>query len=218
MIKAVIFDMDGVLIDSEPLWRKAEGEVFRSIGLPFSDGMGKESTGMRYDHMVDYWYTKFKITHPPKEETGRRVVDKTIELILKEGKLKSGVREIISFFISKNLKIALASSSPMEMIQTIIRKLGIHHHFEIVHSGENEEFPKPHPDIFLTVADRLRVKPAECLAIEDSPRGVASAKNAGMKCLAVPEKHHRNDVSIKKADIVLDSLSQFDGEVWQRIA
>ena len=217
MLKAVIFDMDGVLLDSEPLWNRVEAQVFKKIGVPITGKMCLQTTGMRIDRSIDYWHNKFPWKTPSKEKVGQMILTKTIDLIKKEGKLNPGVTKLINFLLKNKIKIGLASSTPTSMINTTLKILGIHHHFEIIHSAENEIHPKPHPDVFLTAAQKLKVKPPVCLVIEDSPVGIIAAKRAGMKCVAVVDQRIQKDKSYGLADYKLDSLNEFTEELWSKI-
>lgn len=217
MLKAVIFDMDGVLIDSEPLWRKALSLVFNSMGIPFAEEMGIETMGTRIDHAVIYWHEKFKWHTPTLPEVEKRIMKEVEKLIIRQGKPKDGAREALKFFHGKKLKVALASSAHMHLIRTVLHTLKIEYFFDLVHSAEYEKHPKPAPDVYLTTAQKLGVKPAECLVIEDSPVGVAAGKNAGMLTIAIPSPGVENDPGIKQAVYRLNSLKEINEEFWEEI-
>lgn len=172
---------------------------------------------MRIDRAIDYWHKKFPWKTPSKKKVGNWIWKKTIELIKKEGKLKPGVKKIINFLLRNKIKIGLASSSPTQMINFTLQKLGIHRHFEIIHSAEKEIHPKPHPAVFLTAAKKLGVKPADCLVIEDSPVGIIAAKRAGMKCVAIKDKRIKNHKSYRLVDYKLDSLVDFTKGLWIKL-
>jgi len=217
MINAVIFDMDGVLINSEPLWREAEIAVFETIGLQLTDEMCSETTGLRLDEAVKYWLSR----HSSKEVSASELEDRIIEELIKRIQTKAasmmGVDHALSFFRTKGLKIGLASSSAYRIIWTVLEKFNLREQFDFIYSAEEEEFGKPHPGIYLTVGHRLGVNPTECLAIEDSLMGVLAAKSARMKCIAVPEPASQRDPRFAIADCVLGSLLEINNEVWSRI-
>lgn len=184
-IKAVIFDMDGVIIDSEPLWKKAEISVFKKYGYDFTYEMCEETKGMRVDEVTIYWKKKLKANfdaHQVKEE----IVETIIELIKKEGKALPGLIELIQKLKSLNYRIAIASSSPIKIIRAVTEALDIEDYFEVIHSAEFEEYGKPHPQVFITASQKLHVHTDECIVIEDSLHGIIAALAAKMKVIALP--------------------------------
>jgi len=217
MINAVIFDMDGVLINSEPLWREAEIAVFETIGLQLTDEMCSETTGLRLDEAVKYWLSRHSAKDVSAAELEDRIIGEVIKRIQMKATLMMGVDHALSLFRTKGLKIGLASSSAFRIIWTVLEKFNLREQFDYIYSAEEEEFGKPHPGIYLTVGHRLGVNPTECLAIEDSLMGVLAAKSARMKCIAVPEPASQRDPRFAIADCVLGSLLEINNEVWSRI-
>lgn len=217
MIKAVIFDMDGLLIDSEPLWKAAETEVFNSVGVPLTDKMALETTGLRTDEVVRYWHHRYPWDAPSIEEIRKKLDLKVLEEVKKHGNPMKGVSEIIAVCESLNLPMAIASSSSIAMIEAVVEKLGIGHKFEIIHSAQFETFGKPHPAVYISAAKKLGVDPEQCLAFEDSANGVLSAKSAKMHCIAVPEPEVRNDKRFGIADRVVNSLNDITSDIIQKM-
>ena len=207
-IKAIIFDMDGVLIDSEPLWRKAEIETFAKLGLSFTDEMCMQTMGMRTKEVIEYW---FKIT-PWEGKSVKEVeidlLQRVTQLIVEEGDAMKGVENALRYFKNKGLKVALASSSSSSLIEAVIEKLQIKKYFEVIESAEYLDFGKPHPEIFTKTAKKLGVHANECLVIEDSFNGVLAAKSAMMKVVAIPDKESKNDDRFVIADYILNDLNQ----------
>lgn len=214
MIKAVIYDMDGVLIDSEPLWRQAEIKTFADVGVQLTDTMCRETTGLRVDEVVEYWYHKFPWQNTPKKEVEEILWKSIIHLVKTEGVAKEGVYESLKFVKSKNVKLALASTSAMMLINAVIEKLQLKDYFEVIHSAEFETYGKPHPGVYLSTAKQLNVNPAFCIAIEDSINGIVAAKAAKMKCIAIPDDVLQGDKRLGIADITLFSLKDVNQELW----
>lgn len=217
MIKAVIFDMDGLLIDSEPLWQESEIEVFGKVGLQLTRTMCLETMGMRVDAVVDYWHERHPWENVSKKEIEDGIIDEVVERILQKATPKEGVASAISFMQDKGARIALASSSSYRIIRAVLEKFDLKEKFELIHSAEEEQHGKPHPAVYLTTARKLQVVPEVCLAVEDSFNGVLSAKEAGMRCIAVPDAFTHTDPRFELADIRLNSLSEINDEVWSRL-
>jgi len=210
MINAVIFDMDGLLIDSEPFWRRAWVAALGTVGVTLSEDDMKLTMGRRPDEVAEYWYHEMPWEGASLKDIEALVIDRVIELIKAEGKLKPGVHEVIGLFQKKSLPLAIASSSPMDIINAVVDTFDIRQHFQHLYSAEHETHGKPHPGVYITTASLLGVPPHRCLALEDSPSGVLAAKAAKMQCVAVPDSENRQHSYIQIADTILDSLNDFD--------
>ena len=209
MIKAVIFDMDGLLIDSEPIWEEAEVEVLNKVGVPLTRVKTKETMGLRVDEVVSHWHSKYPWVEPSQKEIEERIVKRVIELIQEKGQTQPGVLEIVNLFKNHNIPMAIASSSSTKIIEAALNRIGIKNHIQLICSAEHEPFGKPHPGVYLTTAKKLRLDPKECLVFEDSPNGVAAAKAAKMTCIAVPSGKVKGDPKFDSADEIIDSLNEF---------
>jgi beta-phosphoglucomutase-like phosphatase (HAD superfamily) len=209
MIEAVIFDMDGLLIDSEPLWRKAEKEVFGQVGMMLVDEMCFETVGLRIDEVVQHWYDRHPWDNMTLKEVELAIVDRMAELIAADGQPLEGVFDIISYFEQQNLKLAVASSSNLRLIEAVLHKFDIYNRFEVVHSAEFESYGKPHPSVFITAAKQLGVAPTNCLVFEDSIGGMTAAKAARMVCVVVPEAIHSGLPQFGLSNLILTSLLDF---------
>ncbi|MBM3263325.1 MAG: hexitol phosphatase HxpB [candidate division Zixibacteria bacterium] len=214
MIEAVIFDMDGILIDSEPIWHAAEMAIFPEVGIHVTKEDCLGTQGLRVDEVVDYWYRRHPWPTPSKTVIADRIVETVIAGVKTHGKPIEGINPAIDFFRTLNLKIALASSSAYALIDTVIDRFDLRSAFEIVYSAQEEPLGKPHPGVYLTTARRLGVAPDRCLAIEDSINGVIAAKAARMQCIAIPEATARFDRRYGVADSIADSLSQIGPAIW----
>ena len=186
-IEAVIFDMDGLIIDSEPLWKIAEIEIFKEVGFDFTVEMCAMTTGMRIDEVVGFWRKKLNWKNFTTNEIVHKIQTKMIQLIKQKGKLLPGVYSALNLLKNNNISIALASSSSMSLINTTIETLEIRSFFNIVHSAENEIAGKPHPAVFLSTAKMLEINPDKCLVLEDSKAGMNAGLNANMRTIVIPE-------------------------------
>ncbi|MCT4601818.1 MAG: hexitol phosphatase HxpB [Marinifilum sp.] len=210
MIKAVIFDMDGLLINSEPFWQESENLVFNALGIVTNKELFEIFMGKRIDEVVDAMWEIQNWNHKSKAEVVDDIVNNVIKLVNEKGEALSGVYKILESLQKSSLKVGLASSSKMKIIEAVLNKLNIREYFEVVHSAEFEEYGKPHPQIFISTAQMLGVNPNECLVFEDSLNGVISALAANMKCYAIPESGALNLNKFIIANKILNSLDEFN--------
>jgi len=214
-MKAAVFDMDGLLIDSEPLWREAEISVFRSVGVPLDEQMCRETVGVRLDEVVRHWYRKFPWRGESVDVVEARIQEEISRLIVNRGKPMPGVRETIDMLTAAKYELAVASSSPMQLIRAALETFGLIESFSVLHSAEVEEKGKPHPAVYLSAMSRLGVDPSNCIAFEDSAIGVRAAKSAGAWVIAVPDPADIHDPAFGNADVVLSSLTNFSMDYVQ---
>jgi mannitol-1-/sugar-/sorbitol-6-/2-deoxyglucose-6-phosphatase len=207
MLRAALFDLDGLLVDSEPLWRRSEVELFATVGLHMTDAECEETTGLRIDEVVKLRHRQRPWAAPSVESVTAQIVDRMIALIGSEAVAKPGVQHAIGLCAEAGLRMLVVSSSPTRLIEAALERLAVRDRFEGIVSAEHEPFGKPHPGVFLRAADRIEVSPLDCLVLEDSLNGVIAAKAARMKCIAVPE---RADARFALADLVLPSLEALD--------
>ena len=186
-ISAVIFDMDGLIIDSEPLWKIAEIETFKEVGFDFTFEMCALTTGMRIDEVVEFWRAKLKWESFTNTEIVNKIQNKMIQLIKERGKLLPGIIESLNLLNANDVLIGLASSSSMSLINTTVDTLKIRKFFNVIHSAENEIAGKPNPAVFLSTAKMLNVNPEKCLVLEDSKAGMNAGINANMRTIVIPE-------------------------------
>ena len=215
---AVIFDMDGVLIDSEPIWQDVELDVLGRLGVPITRDRCKETMGFRVHETVAHWHAQYPWDGPDVDAVVEQIMAGVIDAIGQRGGPKAGAVEAVDFVASQGMRLAIASSSYYRVIDAVLTRLGLAGRFEVVHSAQDEEHGKPHPAVFLTAAAKLGVEPRRCVAIEDSPNGVLSAKRAGMACIAVPEPGTEDDPRYADADVVLASLARVPTEGWAAVA
>lgn len=207
-ISAAIFDCDGLLMDTEPLWRDAEIDVFGQVGLQLTDDMTRETMGLRIDGVVGYWWDRAPWRGPSVEEIAIKVVEGVKSRILSQGELMFGVREIIKTFKELGFPMAVASSSPMELIEAVLKRGGLESALPLRYSAVDEAYGKPHPAVYLAAAEGLGISPLKCVALEDSITGILSAKSAQMRCIAVPDPSLRGDPRLAIADHVMETLKE----------
>lgn len=205
-IKAIIFDMDGVIIDSEPLWRRAMIQSFVEIGIPFTDEHCRITTGLRFKEVADFWFKKHHISHIGIDEFDERVINRLCKLIEQEGKLMPGVLESLIFFKEKGFKTGIGTSSNTRLMNTVVDVLKIRSYFNALCSAEHMDYGKPHPQVYLTCAAQLGTDPQHCLVIEDSVNGIIAGKAAQMKVVAVPEEINQHNSKFAIADYKVNSL------------
>lgn len=218
MFEAVIFDMDGVLIDSEPLHIQLEEEIFKEIGANVSFEEHISFVGTTSHYMWEYVKNKCNVPFTVEElvEMDRKryfdYISKNDDAI----KPIEGVDELVKELYSRKMRLAVASSSPIEVIKLVVKRLKLESYFDELVSGDFVKRSKPYPDIFLYAAEKLLVKPERCLVIEDSNKGVLAAKSAGMKVVGFINPNSGNQ-DIKMADMVIRSFSELNYEKLQNI-
>nr|WP_321274383.1 hexitol phosphatase HxpB [uncultured Vibrio sp.] len=195
-IKAVIFDMDGVLIDSEPLWQEAQMESLDSFGVCITrHDCEKMTMGKRVDEIAQIWCEAYSLTVPMKE-LEVMILSKLCHRISTSGEAMTGVYEALDYFAKQGLQVALATSSNHVVINAVFERLQLWDKFSVVCSAEDEEYGKPHPDVYLTAARKLHMAVAECLVIEDSFTGLTAAKTANMTTYLVSPNYEQHKFSI----------------------
>ena len=206
--EAVIFDMDGVLIDSEPLWKIAMEEVFHSVGCMITKEDFQKTVGLRIDEVVSYWHSVAGWEGYSDGEVEHKIVQRMIELIHQNGEPLIGVLDTLDFLKANNVKVGLATSSYTVLIDAVLNTLNVKEKFDFVHSAENEEYGKPHPAVYLSVAKALEVDPQKCLVIEDSLNGIISGRAAKMKVVCIPEKTHNPEPKLSVADYMFEDMNE----------
>lgn len=209
--------MDGLLIDTEPIWRRVEIEVFRGVGLSLTEENLLETMGVRVAEVVELWYRRHPWTGPTPAQVTEQIEAGVVEHVMSEGEPKAGVERVLRMVHEAGLPIAIASSSSERLIQAVMKRLGIEHYIRAICSADLESEGKPHPAVYLTAARSLGVPAEECLALEDSPNGVLSAKAAGMYTVAVPDPNFAGDPRIARADLQLRSLEELTPDLWEQL-
>jgi sugar-phosphatase len=205
---AVIFDMDGVLIDSEPLWKIAMEFVFGQYGSTLTHQDFQKTVGLRIDEVIAFWnaHENWGLQDLQKVET--QIIDKLISLIEQNPQPLLGVIDMLNFLQAQDKKIGLATSSSQKLINTVLNSLQIGPYFDFTYSAEFETYGKPHPGVYIKVATELGVQVQKCLVIEDSFNGVLAGLAAKMKVCCIPEKTHYPNPRLAVADFEFSDLAQ----------
>ena len=202
--RAVVFDMDGLLLDTELLWHTAEVELFRRHGDAFSWDDKMAVIGTSFEATARYFATRLERSL----EEGRALVAEMIELMHEQLQQqvagRPGAIELVERLRGR-VPLGLASNSPRRLIDTALASAGLTDAFGAIVSSDDVEHAKPAPDIYLEACRRLGVAPVDALALEDSASGIAAAKAAGMACIAVPQFA---EADVRAADRVIDSLEE----------
>jgi HAD superfamily hydrolase (TIGR01509 family) len=215
MIAAAIYDMDGLIVDSEPWWRVAESNVFGRLSRSPSEADFEMMMGRQIKEVIHHWYSIAPWENFSLEETQKEILSEVARLVKENAQLLPGVIESLQFFKKKDLALALASSSPLHLIRDLMQHYGLLNHFKVICSAEFESHGKPHPAVFIKAAQELGIDPQHCLVLEDSFNGLISAKAARMKCIAVPEKKSFHQTRFDIADLKLSSLAEFSEKDWE---
>ena len=210
MFEAAIFDMDGLLIDSEPLWWKAEIAGFGSVGLHLTEDDCRRTVGVGLTEVVALRFAQHPWNGPGQAEVAERVHQRVLQLVREQGQTLPGVRECVSLVRTLGCKLGLASTSDRELIDAALSSIGLENAFDHLQSAQDLTHKKPHPAVFLVCAQHLGVDPEACVVFEDSIPGLIAAKAARMTAVAVPDAAHRGDPRFAISDAVLDSLKQVD--------
>jgi sugar-phosphatase len=208
-ILAAIFDMDGLIMDSEPLWDRAELEVIASLGVDISrrDEL-PDLLGLRIDVVVGMWFDQQPWKGPSREEVTARIISRAIALVEEERPLLPGAREAIALCKASGLRVGLASASPLHMLEKVLTLFDLRGNFDALASAEKLAYSKPHPQVYLDCAAKLGVDPLSCVALEDSTNGMIASKAARMRSIVVPAEENRDDPRYALADIKLTSLEE----------
>lgn len=209
--------MDGLLIDSEPLWEEAGKETLTRYGVTLTDEQYHFSTGLRTREWVDYWFTWFRIDKQHALDAELTIVQKAIEKIGARGEALPGVHEAFQFFRDHKFKIGIATSSPIALVKVVADKLDINQYVQAIASAEELPNGKPHPQVYLNCAQSLDISPLDCVCFEDSFNGMIAAKAARMKCIVIPAPHQQPQTRWDAADMKLQSLLQVNEEVLQKL-
>jgi sugar-phosphatase len=212
-VLAAIFDMDGLLIDSEPLWDRAELDIFASLGVDITRRHELPDTlGLRIDQTVRMWFEALPWSGPDQQEVTQRIIARALALVEETRPLLPGVELALQLCQQQGLKIGLASASPLHMLERVLEMFDLRKYFDVLASAEALPYSKPHPQVYLDAAAKLGIDPLNCVTLEDSFNGMIATKAARMRSIVVPAAEHREDARWALANVVLDDLTQLKPE------
>ncbi|CBA30271.1 hexitol phosphatase HxpB [Cronobacter turicensis] len=210
-ILAAIFDMDGLLIDSEPLWDQAELEVIATLGVDTSRRHELPDTlGLRIDLVVALWFAQQPWNGPSVDEVTQRIITRAMTLVEEQRPLLPGVADAIALCKAQGLKVGLASASPLRMLERVLTLFDLRDQFDVLASAEHLPYSKPHPQVYLDAAAKLGVDPLCCVTLEDSVNGMVATKAARMRSIVVPAEENRSDARWALANVRLNSLTELE--------
>lgn len=207
-IKAVIFDLDGTLIDSMWIWKDIDIEYLRRFGIDFPEDLQAAIEGMSFSETAIYFKKRFGIKDSPeqiKSDWNSMAWDK----YLNEIPVKEGVRELLEYLKDNGIPAGIATSNSRELVELIIKRHKLEGYFSVIRTSCEVPKGKPSPDIYLLVARDLNANPCECLVFEDVLQGVMAGRNAGMKVCAVYDKFSEHYTELKRslADYYIESFT-----------
>jgi HAD superfamily hydrolase (TIGR01509 family) len=205
ILKAFIFDMDGVIIDSEPIHFDIDVKTMSYFGAAITPHELEEFVGMTNPEMWKNLKQRFNLTQTVTDIIQHQLSLKIDTIRTIEIDPIDGIYELILELKKHNIKLGIASSSPIQFINEVILKFKLMDHFDCIVSGEEVAKGKPEPDVYLEAARLLRVDPAACIVLEDSRNGIQSAKSAGMKCIGFINKNSGNQ-DLSQADVIVQSI------------
>jgi len=210
--------MDGLLIDSEPLWQKTNNRIFKKhLGIELTLEHHIEMRGRDLMENIEYFSAGHSWQGMTPAKIEKMIINEMVRLIKSNITLKPGAHQALQICKRAKLPVAIASGSAMKIIEAVVDTLEIREHFHHIYSAQFEPYGKPHPGVFIKVAEHFKVRPADCLVFEDSPSGVLAAKAAKMKCISVPPPEVRDNPFVQTADIIINTLEKFDKAMLAKV-
>lgn len=207
---AVVFDMDGTLLASEHLWKQAEKTVFSALGVDVKPELVPLTEQMSAPQVVAFWHQRHPWQNRSFEQVENDVIDEVTSLIRQHGQPLAGVIPLLNQLKQHHVTIGLATNAPARLIPVVFDTLQVGDYFVAATSADEVVNSKPAPDIYQAALNKLNVSAEHAIAIEDTLTGVKSAKNAGIKTIAVPEAEKWGDARFDVADLKVSSLEEID--------
>jgi len=215
---AAIFDMDGLLLDTEPLWGQSMQEVAAFYQIPVTYADFKHTTGLRIFEVTAFWAERFPWPgNASAMQVAEDILDNIIARSKQYGRVMPGAETSLLWMRAAGIKTGLATSSPMRMLNALIDHFGLRSYFDALISADSALFGKPHPEVFLQCAHALNKPSHHCIGLEDSVNGMVAAKAARMKVIVVPEAEKFTDKRFGLADLKLNSLVELTKEKWEHL-
>jgi len=212
MVAAVVFDMDGVIVDTEQVWDEVREQLVADWGGQYSAQSQRAMMGMSSGEWSGYMHDELGLEQTP-QQINDEVVMRMLERYRAELPLIDGAVDVVSA-LSRSFPLAVASSSNRPLIDAVLATAGIADCFAVVVSSEEVARGKPSPDVYLEAARRLDLAPLSCVAVEDSANGIRAAVSAGMRVIAFPNAHYAPDAeALRLADSVIASLTELESAV-----
>lgn len=216
MIEAFIFDMDGVIIDSEPMHFEVDIRVMEYYGHPITQEKLEDYVGMTNPELWKSIREEFGMSQTVEEIIEYQLAHKIEVLRGAEMEPIEGIRELLAELKKGNIPRAIASSSPPVFIEAVLEKFGLRDEFQVVVSGEEVPKGKPAPDVYLRAAELLGVNPARCAVLEDARHGIAAAKAAGMHCIGFVNPNSGNQ-DLTQADLIVNKVGDIRLEYLSKV-
>jgi sugar-phosphatase len=205
--------MDGLLLDTEPLWGKSMMRIAQKHQIPILAHQFKETTGLKIHEVVAYWAIKYPCNGASVQDIAEEIIDDIIALSKAEGRVMPGVIPLLKNLTKKGFKLGVATSSPTRMLEELIAFFELKPYFIELSSADTVGYGKPHPAVFLHCAAQMNSEALNCLVFEDSFNGIIAAKAARMKVIAVPDELHFNEPRFAAADKKIRSLEDVNVEI-----
>jgi len=202
--------MDGLLLDTEKLWGISMNRVADRYGIPITPDRFKETTGLRIHEVTEHWSRIFPWGGSDHAQVAEDILDDIIALSREQAGIMQGVLPLMDLLKRMDMKVGLATSSPIRMVHALLDHFNLNQYFDEVSSADSVQFGKPHPGVFLYCAEKLGSPAHQCLVLEDSVNGAIAGKAARMKVVAVPDDIHYEDPRFSIADLKLRSLELLD--------
>ncbi|WP_066720596.1 HAD family hydrolase [Clostridium sp. Marseille-P299] len=208
-VEAVIFDLDGTLVDSMGIWKQIDIEYLAKFNLALPDDLQSSIEGMSFTETATYFKERFQIPDDI-DQIKATWNEMTYHKYANEVPLKEGVLAFLELLKSRDIKMGIATSNSRELVEVVIKNLKIDSYFDAIHTSCEVLKGKPSPDIYLLVSEKLGVSPDRCLVFEDVPQGILAGKNAGMKVCAVQDNYSKSyeDEKRQLADYFIDSFEE----------